>query len=83
MSTVKKAVKRGKEANGTGTMSANAMHRELMRLPNLHETDRSNLYSANDNDDFIASESDRQLLLIKYDLLLSFFYNLTLALYFL
>lgn len=65
VSTVKKAVKRGKEANGTGTMSANAMHRELMRLPNLHETDRSNLYSANDNDDFIASESDRQLLLIK------------------
>ncbi|PON91984.1 Syntaxin [Trema orientale] len=64
VSTVKKALKRGKET-GTGTTSANAMRRELMRLPNPHGTDRSNPYFANDNDDFIASESDRQLLLIK------------------
>ncbi|KAE8716975.1 Syntaxin-61 [Hibiscus syriacus] len=45
--------------------SASAVHRELMRLPNSHRPDRSNLYSAEDNDDFIASESDRQMLLIK------------------
>lgn len=64
VSTVKKALKRGKET-GTGTTSANAMRQELMRLPNLHGTDRSNPYFANDNDDFISSESDRQLLLIK------------------
>lgn len=63
--TVKKAVQRGKEANGAGTFSASATRRELMRLPNRHETERSNPYSAHDNDDFIASESDRQMLLIK------------------
>ena len=61
---VKKALKRGQEANGTGT-TANTKRRELMRIPNPHETDRSNPYSAHDNDDFISSESDRQLLLIR------------------
>ncbi|KAK8524502.1 hypothetical protein V6N13_015521 [Hibiscus sabdariffa] len=58
---VKKAVVAGKENGNT----ASAMHRELMRLPNSHQPDRSNLYSTEDNDDFIASESDRQMLLIK------------------
>ncbi|KAK8618457.1 hypothetical protein V6N13_132449 [Hibiscus sabdariffa] len=58
---VKKAVVAGKE-NGT---TASAMHRELMRLSHSHQPDRSNLYSTEDNDDFIASESDRQMLLIK------------------
>ncbi|XP_022724226.1 syntaxin-61-like [Durio zibethinus] len=58
---VKKAVVAGKE-NGN---CASVMRRELMRLPNLHQPDRSNLYTAEDNDDFIASESDRQMLLIK------------------
>ncbi|OMO76333.1 hypothetical protein CCACVL1_15742 [Corchorus capsularis] len=58
---VKKAVVAGKE-NGN---SAIAMRRELMRMPNSHQPDRSNHYSAEDNDDFIASESDRQMLLIK------------------
>ncbi|PPR80602.1 hypothetical protein GOBAR_AA40109 [Gossypium barbadense] len=53
---VKKAVVAGKE-NGN---SASAMHRELMRLP-----DRSNRYTVEDNDDFISSESDRQMLLIR------------------
>ncbi|GKV36783.1 hypothetical protein SLEP1_g44876 [Rubroshorea leprosula] len=41
------------------------MHRELMRLPNSHQPDKSNDYYDRDNDDFIASESDRQMLLIK------------------
>ena len=42
------------------------MHRELMRLQNSHQTDRSNQYTAQDGENFIASESDRQFLLIKY-----------------
>ncbi|KAE8674261.1 Syntaxin-61 [Hibiscus syriacus] len=58
---VMKAVVAGK-GNGNST---SAVHRELMRLPNSHQPDRSNLYSAEDNDGFIASESDRQMLLIK------------------
>ncbi|XP_030511233.1 syntaxin-61 isoform X2 [Cannabis sativa] len=65
VSTVKKVLTRGKESNGTGTTSGNAMRRELMKLPNLYGTDGTDPYAANDNDDFIASESDRQLLLIK------------------
>uniref|UniRef100_A0A2P2LA27 t-SNARE coiled-coil homology domain-containing protein n=1 Tax=Rhizophora mucronata TaxID=61149 RepID=A0A2P2LA27_RHIMU len=40
------------------------MRRELMRMPNTHQTDRMNQYTQ-DNDDFIQSESDRQLLLMK------------------
>ncbi|KAK4607553.1 hypothetical protein RGQ29_001415 [Quercus rubra] len=63
--SVKKAVEAGKESNGTSSTSVNGMHRELMRLPNSHQTDRSNKYAGEDDDDFIASESDRQLLLIK------------------
>lgn len=64
---MKKAVLSGREANGIGTTSASGMRRELMRLPNSHQTDRSNQYTAaQDNDDFIQSESDRQMLLIKY-----------------
>ncbi|XP_017978020.1 PREDICTED: LOW QUALITY PROTEIN: syntaxin-61 [Theobroma cacao] len=58
---IKKAVVAGKENGNT----AIAMRRELIRLPNSHQPDRSNQYSAEDNDDFIASESDRQMLLIK------------------
>nr|POE73801.1 syntaxin-61 [Quercus suber] len=63
--SVKKAVEAGKESNGSSSTSVNGMHRELMRLPNSHQTDRSNKYTGEDDDDFIASESDRQLLLIK------------------
>ncbi|XWS15792.1 hypothetical protein CRYUN_Cryun34aG0032100 [Craigia yunnanensis] len=58
---VKKAVVAGKENGNT----ASAMRRELMSLPNSHQPDRSNQYIAEDNDDFITSESDRQMLLIK------------------
>uniref|UniRef100_A0A2N9EYR0 t-SNARE coiled-coil homology domain-containing protein n=1 Tax=Fagus sylvatica TaxID=28930 RepID=A0A2N9EYR0_FAGSY len=64
VSAVKKAVDAGKELNGTGITSVNGMRRELMRVPNSHQTDSSNQYTAQD-DDFIASESDRQMLLIK------------------
>ncbi|KAL5802431.1 hypothetical protein ACOSQ4_030736 [Xanthoceras sorbifolium] len=62
---VKKAVLAGKELNGAGTTSASGMRRELRRLPNSHEAETSNSYAAQDNDDFIQSESDKQLLLIR------------------
>ncbi|CAK9152958.1 unnamed protein product [Ilex paraguariensis] len=62
---VKKAVVAGQELNGTSTSNVNGMRRELMRMPNSHQPDKSNQYRAQDNDDFISSESDRQLLLIK------------------
>lgn len=62
---MKKIVLSG-EVNGVGSMSASGMRRELMRLPNSHQTNKSNQYTAaQDNDDYIESESDRQLLLIK------------------
>ncbi|XP_008781445.1 syntaxin-61-like [Phoenix dactylifera] len=59
---VRRAVEAGKEKSS----SINGMRKELMRLPNDHasQTGRSNHFIA-DNDDFISSESDRQLLLIK------------------
>lgn len=63
---MKKAVEAGKESNGTGTTGLSGMRRELMRMPDSHKADGSKHYNAQDNDDFIASESDRQLLLIKY-----------------
>ncbi|XP_062168366.1 syntaxin-61 [Alnus glutinosa] len=62
---VKRAVEAGKALNRTGTTSLSGMRRELMRMPGTHQTDRSNHYPAQDNDDLITSESDRQLLLIK------------------
>ncbi|KAK5784529.1 hypothetical protein PVK06_039055 [Gossypium arboreum] len=58
---MKKSVVARKE-NGNFT---SAMHRELMKLPISHQSNRSYQYSAEDNDDFIASKSDRQMLLIK------------------
>ncbi|EPS61344.1 hypothetical protein M569_13452 [Genlisea aurea] len=61
---VKKSVV-GNESNGTSTSNVNGMRRELLRLPNAQSNDKSNQYLAQDNDDFISSESDRQLLLIR------------------
>lgn len=61
---VKKAVIVGKE-NNLSTASANGMRRELLRLPDSNHPNRSDQYVSRDNDDFIASESDRQMLLIK------------------
>ncbi|OWM69096.1 syntaxin-61 [Punica granatum] len=60
---VKKAIVVGKELSISSATSASGMRRELLRLPDSHQPDRSNHY--HDNDDFIASESDRQMLLIK------------------
>ncbi|KAK4426752.1 syntaxin [Sesamum alatum] len=53
------------ESNGTSTSTINGMRRELMRISDSHQAEKSNQYHAQDNDDFITSESDRQLLLIR------------------
>ncbi|XP_058742947.1 syntaxin-61-like [Vicia villosa] len=64
--TVKKTVEARKGSNTTTHANMNGMHRELMRHPDSHQsTSKSNQYAAGDNDDFIESESDRQMLLIK------------------
>lgn len=78
---VKKAVVSGKESNGLSTSSVDGMRRELMRLPNPHQTDRSNQYRTQDNDELISSESDRQLLLIKWSLLPSLWIMLRITFY--
>ncbi|KAK7316765.1 hypothetical protein RJT34_00472 [Clitoria ternatea] len=52
-------------ASATSHASVNGMRQELMRLPNSSQIEKSNQYAAQDNDDFIHSESDRQMLLIK------------------
>ncbi|GFP84121.1 syntaxin-61 [Phtheirospermum japonicum] len=62
---VNKSVVTRHELNGTSTSNFNGMRRELMRLPNPHQTDQPNQYRAQDNENFISSESDRQLLLIR------------------
>ncbi|RHN57790.1 hypothetical protein MtrunA17_Chr5g0444231 [Medicago truncatula] len=64
--TIKRTVEAGKGSNPTTHASISGMHRELMRLPDSHQsTSKSNQYASGDNDDFIESESDRQMLLIK------------------
>ncbi|ESW18478.1 hypothetical protein PHAVU_006G044400 [Phaseolus vulgaris] len=60
--TMKKALEAGK---GSSTTSHSSMRQELMRLPSSRQNDTYNQYAARDNDDFIQSESDRQMLLIK------------------
>lgn len=63
--SMKKAVVAGKQSNGTSTSNLSGMRRELLRLPDSEQKERSNAYNARDNDDFISSESDRQLLLMR------------------
>ncbi|CAI9108518.1 OLC1v1008118C2 [Oldenlandia corymbosa var. corymbosa] len=62
---VKKQVVARKEANGLSTSNVNGMRRELMRLPNSHQTDKSSQYKSQATDDLISSESDTQLLIMK------------------
>lgn len=59
VSNVKKTV------TGTGSSSFSGMRQELMKLPSPHHTGMASSYVAKDNDDFISSESDRQMLLIR------------------
>ncbi|KAJ8531335.1 hypothetical protein K7X08_026769 [Anisodus acutangulus] len=63
--SMKKAVVAGKDSNGTRTFNLNGMRRELLRLPDSDQKEQFNAYSARDNNDFISSESDRQLLLMR------------------
>ncbi|KAK9060854.1 hypothetical protein SSX86_018034 [Deinandra increscens subsp. villosa] len=51
--------------NSVSTSNFSGMRQELMRMPKTHQQDRNTPYIAVENDDFISSESDRQLLLIK------------------
>ncbi|KAF9622477.1 hypothetical protein IFM89_031881, partial [Coptis chinensis] len=62
---VRKSVEAGKEQNNT-INNTNGMYQELMRFLNgsPYQASRSNQYGARDNDGFISSESDRQLLLM-------------------
>ncbi|KAK1266013.1 Syntaxin-61 [Acorus gramineus] len=61
VSTVRRAVESGTRLGGN-----NGIRQELMRLPNDHayQAGRSNQHTQ-DNEDFISSENDRQLLLIR------------------
>ncbi|XP_010938949.1 syntaxin-61 [Elaeis guineensis] len=65
--SVRKAVEDGRKKSNSVNLGPSGMHRELMRLPIDHasQAGRSNNYAAEDNDDFISAESDRQMLLIK------------------
>ncbi|KAL2247106.1 syntaxin-61 [Sesamum indicum] len=62
---VKKSLVTQNESNRTSTSNINGVRRELMRIQNSHQAEKPNQYIAQDNDDFISSESDRQLLLIR------------------
>ncbi|XP_010549364.1 PREDICTED: syntaxin-61-like [Tarenaya hassleriana] len=61
--SAKKTVLAGKGSNGVA--GAKEMRRELMRMPNSSETERYDQFAARNDDDFVQSQSDRQLLLIK------------------
>ncbi|VFQ86697.1 unnamed protein product [Cuscuta campestris] len=66
VANVKKAlVSAGKESNRTNSSNFAGKRRELMRMPDSTQTGRAEQYTVNDNDDYISSESDKQLLLIK------------------
>ncbi|KAJ8555455.1 hypothetical protein K7X08_012951 [Anisodus acutangulus] len=62
---MKKAVVAGKDSDGTSTSNLNGMRRELLRLPDSDQKEQSNAYSVRDNNDFMSSESDRQLFLMR------------------
>ncbi|KAJ4916774.1 Syntaxin-61 [Raphanus sativus] len=60
---VKTGVLAGKGNAGTG--NASEVRLELMRMPNSTEANRYDQYGGRDDDGFVQSESDRQMLLIK------------------
>ncbi|KAG5378802.1 hypothetical protein IGI04_026644 [Brassica rapa subsp. trilocularis] len=60
---VKTGVLAGKGSAGGG--NASEVRRELMRMPNSNEANRYDQYGGRDDDGFVQSESDRQMLLIK------------------
>ncbi|XP_009113654.1 syntaxin-61 isoform X3 [Brassica rapa] len=60
---VKTGVLAGKGNAGVG--NASEVRLELMRMPNSSEANRYDQYGGRDDDGFVQSESDRQMLLIK------------------
>lgn len=64
--TMRRTIEAGKENSSIST-NLNGSRQELLRLPNdrTSQAGRSNHYLAQNDDDFISSESDRQMLLIK------------------
>ncbi|CAH2034190.1 unnamed protein product [Thlaspi arvense] len=60
---VKTGVLAGKGGSGAG--NASEVRRELMRMPNSSEANRYHQYGGRDDDGFVQSESDRQMLLIR------------------
>ncbi|XP_023769429.1 syntaxin-61 isoform X2 [Lactuca sativa] len=62
--SVKKSVM-GTDLNGSSSSTFSGMRQELMSLPSPRQQDRASHYIAKDHDDFISSESDRQMLLVR------------------
>lgn len=64
---MRKVVEGGKERSNSVSTGSNGIRKELMRLQNdrSHPAGTSNQYDVQDDDDFISSETERQLLLIK------------------
>lgn len=69
---MKTGVLAGKSNTGAG--NASEVRRELMRMPNSNEVNRYDQYGGRDDGGFVQSESDRQMLLIKYIALFHCFY---------
>ncbi|RRT60211.1 hypothetical protein B296_00036328 [Ensete ventricosum] len=65
--TIRRTLEESGAKGSSVTPSLNGVHQELMRLPNDYASmaGRSGYNTSRDDDDFISSESDRQLLLIK------------------
>lgn len=66
METLRKAVQTGMDKSSVqANISQNGMRRELLRLPNDHPVAKPNRAITSNNDEFLTSETDRQVLLIK------------------
>ncbi|XXG66244.1 hypothetical protein AAC387_Pa05g3767 [Persea americana] len=65
--TMWKSVEAGNVQSNSVNINLSATRQELMRFPNdrSYNAGRSNQYGAQDNDEFISSESDTQMLLMK------------------
>lgn len=66
------------QSNSAGT-NLYGMRQELMKLPNDRSHQAKSQYSTEDNDEFISSESDRQLLLIRLSIVLWAFLSFVLS----
>ncbi|XP_039116508.1 syntaxin-61-like [Dioscorea cayenensis subsp. rotundata] len=63
--TIRKTLEAGREKSSVIGSSYNGGRRELMRLPNDSASQTGTSHPYHDNEEFITSESDRQMLLIK------------------